>query len=182
MQSKTKISSGEDRAPPDNVSAQSYSSTKRFRGLVEPNCAKCPFAQNGQPPHTPVLGDVPKDPIAFLIGEAPSREEVSAGRIFVGPTGNFLNGELQQVRLTRSELALVNATACQPPFDSTEGQMRKAVVCCQPLFWSQIRQATVTQETHVLAMGRWAHFALTKKDRGAMSNRGFIREWTWPWL
>lgn len=57
--------------------------------------------------------------------------------------------------------------------------MRRAVECCRPAFFGQMKD--LPRDIPTLAMGKWAYFALTGKDKGVMNARGFIRkEWVRP--
>lgn len=51
--------------------------------------------------------------------------------------------------------------------------MRRAALCCRPALLRQLEH--IPTETPVLAMGKWAAFALVGKDKGVMNARGFIR-------
>lgn len=135
-------------------------------------CSKCPFAINGKPVNW-VLGEVPPSPIGVLVGEGPGREEVECKRPFVGNTGRVLDEELLRAGLLRHKLAVVNATCCKPPSNKTEHMMRKAVKCCRRTVLTQLEN--VPDDTPTLAMGKWAYFALTLKDKGVMNARGFVR-------
>jgi uracil-DNA glycosylase len=93
-------------------------------------------------------------------------------------TGIQLDEELLRVGLLRQRLFVVNATCCLPPINKTENQMRRATVCCRPVLLNQLSKFPA--DTHVLAMGKWAAFALTLKDKGVMNARGFVRPFTIP--
>lgn len=134
----------------------------------------CPFAKEGVP-NNPVWGEGPDTPVGILVGEGPGREEAEGGRPFIGATGQALDVELFHAGLRRKELAIVNATCCQPVLPKKEVDMRNAVLACRPAFLSQL--ANLPEDLPVLAMGKWAFFALTGKDKGVMKARGFIR---WP--
>lgn len=140
-------------------------------GFAKPNCAKCPFAVKGLPPHSPVLGRLPLNPIGVLVGEGPGREEVEAGAPFVGTTGRQLDIELAQAGVRREQVMLLTATACLPPKGKTEAMMRAAVDACRPLFDSQ-RGAVVKP---ALLMGAAAVRAWTGKSLTVEPSRGFIR-------
>lgn len=111
--------------------------------------------------------------IGILVGESPGLDEQKESQPFVGPTGQELDRELTKVGLPRERLRIVNAIACLPPLSAkSEGNMRRAVDCCKPLFLAQVIGCP---DVPILAMGKWAFYALTGKDRGVMSNRGFIQ-------
>jgi hypothetical protein len=77
------------------------------------------------------------------------------------------------VELPRARLLVINATCCQPPINKTDAMMRRAVQCCRPALLHQL--AAIDPATPTLAMGKWAAYALTEKDKGMMSGRGFVR-------
>lgn len=135
------------------------------------DCANCPYAIDGKPVR-PVFGVGPKTPKGILVGEGPGADEISSGVPFSGNTGEQLNEELVVAKLKRDSLFVVNATCCQP-IDKTEGRQRLATNCCRPVLKAQL--ATLPKQTPVLAMGKWAVFGLTNKDKGVMNSRGFVR-------
>jgi len=51
-------------------------------------------------------GEGPKDAAVMLVGQNPGREEVKAGRPFVGRAGRYLNKVLQQYGIDRNHLYL----------------------------------------------------------------------------
>jgi uracil-DNA glycosylase family 4 len=165
-----------------NQGERSSPEVRQGRGKPDPRdlgarCKECPFAKNGAPSR-PVLGEGPKNPVALLVGEGPGREEAETGRPFVGITGQQLDEELLAAGLPRTKLFIVNATCCQPTGRSLS-DFRKAVVACNPALIAQLKR--LPKNIPTLAMGRWAMFALTGKDRGIALARGFIRdEWTIP--
>lgn len=139
---------------------------------MKPNCADCPFAKAGQPPHRPVCGAVPSNAIGLLVGESPGNEEVERGEPFVGATGMQLDQELLEAGLPRHKLAIVNATLCRPPIGKDENMMRRAVDCCRPAFLESIGK--LPSVFPVFSMGKWAAYALTGRNKGAMGRRGFV--------
>jgi uracil-DNA glycosylase family 4 len=74
------------------------------------HCPGCPYREFG-----PAVG--PRgDPASriVLVGEAPGREEIKAGRPFVGPAGRVLSEALAEAGLTPGDLFITNAVACVP--------------------------------------------------------------------
>lgn len=143
------------------------------------NCAACPFAVGGKPPHRPVLSEAVARPSGVLVGEGPGVNEVKEGRPFVGTTGRALNQILKEASLDRSELAVLNATACQPPKGKTDSMMRAAVKCCAPLF---TKQYAPIKHLPTLGMGKWASAAVSHVRTGRLEPasikmaRGFLRD------
>lgn len=135
-------------------------------------CTQCPFSKEGRPVK-PVFAVGPKNPIAMLVGESPSREDVDEGVPLTGNTGQELDMNLAKAGLPRGKLFIINAIACRPSEGRTEAEMRKAVNCCRPWFLEQI--AHLPEDLPVLGMGRWAASQLMGKEKGVMLTRGFIR-------
>lgn len=147
------------------------------------DCANCPFAKDGKPPHKPVLAQLPSSgkPIAVLIGEGPGENEVREGRPFVGTTGKELDTQLAKAGIPRHRCAVLNATACRPPPGKTDQILGRATKCCAALFKRQvasIEQASGCgfEQTPKLAMGKWAGYAVTGIPKGTEQSRGFLRE------
>lgn len=145
------------------------------RARAKPRCRYCPFAKGGGPV-LPVMGSGPLDPVGVMVGEGPGREETERGKVFTGVTGKELDRLLLHVRLQRSKLFIVNAMCCAPTMHKSESDMRKATDCCRPVLIEQL--ARLKSVPHILAMGKWAAYALTGSTRGIKNGRGFLREWT----
>lgn len=169
VQSPGKAGPPKDRKPSLNNWKQVIRRDPRDFGA---DCLNCPFAKEGVPSN-PVWGEGPEDPDGLLVGEGPGRDEAEKGRPFVGPTGVALDAELLRAGLVRSQLLVVNATCCQPKFPKVEKEMKQAVVCCRPAFLHQVKD--LDPNTPMLAMGRWASFAITLIEKGVMNGRGFLR-------
>lgn len=144
------------------------------RDFAKPACRYCPFSKAGAPV-LPVTATGPLDPQGILVGEGPGREETERGVPFTGQTGKELDRLLLHVRLQRSKLFIVNAMCCAPTAFKKETDMRRATDCCRPVLLAQLEE--LKSMPHVLAMGKWAAYALTGTDKGVKNARGFIREW-----
>lgn len=77
--------------------------------LFGAKCDSCPLKGS-----TPVWGDGTYRRSLALIGEAPGREEVSAGMPFIGKSGQYVEALLAAKNLTRSDVWLDNAILCFP--------------------------------------------------------------------
>lgn len=144
--------------------------------MSKPDCAACPFrSDKGGPRHKPVLGAAPFHAKAVLVGEGPGHQEVEEGTPFVGRTGQWLDQRLYAVGLDREDLAVLNATACEPPKGmKTDANMGAATHCCRPLFDEQYQPF---KRLPVLAMGKWATQAVTGGRAIAVeTGRGFVRD------
>lgn len=144
------------------------------------DCANCPFAKDGKPPHRPVLGEFNSEkPIAILVGEGPGESEVEANRPFVGTTGRQLDKELQRANIPRHQTNVLNATACRPPVGKTDQMLGRATKCCSALFkhlFVKAKAQRINEAIPILAMGKWAAAAVTGKAQATETSRGFIRE------
>lgn len=103
------------------------------RGTIDgANCAECPFARDGVAKR-PVVSEISaEDPAWILIGEGPGGLETASGRPFVGQTGLLVNRAIKTVKRDRRTLAVLNATACQPPPGADEKVRHRAALCCEP--------------------------------------------------
>jgi uracil-DNA glycosylase family 4 len=125
----------------------------------------------------PVLGELNRKARGILVGESPGSRECETGKPFTGPTGAQLDEELAETaRIARHDFAVINAIACKPTTKSPV-DMGRAASACQPLFTGQL---ALLPDVPVLAMGRWAGFAVTGCARGISGGkrapaRGFIR-------
>lgn len=139
-------------------------------------CATCPFSKDGKPQHKPVKAEMPYKwpPRGLLVGESPGAEEVEAGVPFVGATGRQLDKELEEVKLYRPQLLVINAIMCQPT-SKRDADMRAACKACRPAFRAQLEKLAVEYPTTpTCAMGKWAVYQLTGKTKGVGSSHGFI--------
>lgn len=73
-------------------------------------CDECPL-KGAQP----VWGDGPANAKIAVIGEAPGRDEVRAGKPFIGRSGELLDNYLAKVGAPRSTVWTSNALLCFPP-------------------------------------------------------------------
>jgi uracil-DNA glycosylase family 4 len=116
-----------------------------------------------------VLASGPPNPIGVCVAQSPGAEEAKQGTPLVGPTGEWFDEELTQAGLPRARLQLINAIACLPSLGAGENDMRRAAQACKPVFDAQLVKGVPT-----LAMGKWAHYALTGRDKGVLKIRGFV--------
>lgn len=139
-------------------------------------CASCPFSKDGKPQHKPVKAAQPYKwpPKGLLVGESPGSEEVESREPFVGATGRQLDKELEEVKLYRPQLLIINAIMCQPT-SKRDADMRAACKACRPAFKAQLAKLVAdAPNTPTCAMGKWAVFQLTGKTKGVGSGHGFI--------
>ena len=84
----------------------------------------------------------------MLIGEAPGREEVQAGRPFVGKAGKNLDSFLEATGLAREELYLTNVVKFRPVRISPKGTVsnrppsQEEITLCTPYLETEIAQVS----------------------------------------
>lgn len=95
-----------------------------------------------------VLGSGNQSAQIMLIGEAPGREEVQAGRPFVGKAGRNLDSFLEATGLAREELYLTNVVKFRPVRISPKGTAsnrpptQQEIALCTPYLKAEIEQVS----------------------------------------
>lgn len=93
-------------------------------------CSACPGVHHCLPP------DGPEDADILFIGEAPGKQEEAKGRVFIGRTGEEVDGHyLPLAGLRRSEVCITNAISCLPAtsggkLDSKRRKDTDLLDCC----------------------------------------------------
>jgi len=134
-------------------------------------CATCP--RKGC---TPVPPEGRPGLRACLLGQDPGANEVRLLRPFVGATGTRLTHLLQYAHaevgtpFERGSYFITNAALCAP-LTKSEKEARGAVDACRPRLLREL--AGLTPRAGVLAMGKWAYYALTGSDTGMGKYQGF---------
>jgi uracil-DNA glycosylase family 4 len=120
------------------------------------------------------------------LGQDPGAREVEEGKPFVGPTGtrtwNIWTKACQDNGvpvLPRASIYIMNAAACMP-LSKRESEAKAAMTCCRPRALRELK-AVIDAEgaadafgpLMILAMGKWALFALTGKPTGMGKLQGF---------
>lgn len=78
------------------------------------DCENCPLADR---PCVPSY--MPRNARILVIGEAPGREEVQAGRPFIGRSGQLLDRVAEFAGINPGEIARTNAVLCRPDQNAT---------------------------------------------------------------
>ncbi|MCH7606555.1 MAG: uracil-DNA glycosylase [Chloroflexi bacterium] len=76
------------------------------------NCTDCPLNE-GRTHAVPGEGSANAD--VMFIGEGPGYQEDRQGRPFVGPAGQFLDGLLASIGMSRDQVFIANMIKCRPP-------------------------------------------------------------------
>ncbi len=71
----------------------------------------------------------------ILIGLSPGKEENSTGKLFIGPSGDFLNELLQLAEIKRKSVYITNIIKCHAP---TYSIGKEEVAACSPYLDKQI--------------------------------------------
>lgn len=144
-------------------------------------CDKCP--RNGR---VPVFGEGPRNPKAVILGQDPGREETKQGRPFVGPTGERLNQvwkaacDKNAIQISREETYITNACLCLPIDKNDNKEARSACDACRPRLLAELERLDAVPG--VLALGRWAWYALTGEATGITKKLGFHSAWGKTWV
>jgi DNA polymerase len=73
----------------------------------------------------------------MFIGEGPGAQEDRQGRPFVGPAGQFLDGLLASIGLTRQQVFIANMVKCRPP--QNREPLPDEIAACRPYLDRQIQ-------------------------------------------
>ncbi|MDE2426269.1 MAG: hypothetical protein KGO96_10235 [Elusimicrobia bacterium] len=91
-------------------------------------CRACPLNRAEDIVHPKMDASGSDDPLVYILGEAPGREEDLEGRQFVGPSGDLVR-PLIPARL-RSRVRWNNVLSCRPPDNRDPEKIE--VECCRP--------------------------------------------------
>ena len=71
----------------------------------------------------------------MVIGLSPGKEENATGKLFVGPSGDFLNELLQLAKISRGSLYITNIIKCPAP---TYSIGKEEIAACSPYLAKQL--------------------------------------------
>jgi len=97
-------------------------------------CRSCPLWKTR---NRAVPGEGPGYAKCMLIGESPGADEDRVGRPFVGRSGRYLNGVLEEHGLNRESLFITGSVKCHPP--GNRDPRRLELESCRPYLDRQIR-------------------------------------------
>lgn len=103
------------------------------RLLNQLGCKACPLA--GEPGRMEPTGSA--EPVVYMLGEAPGRNEIDDGRQFIGPSGQLLRGYIP--RDWRGRLRWNNCVRSRPP--RNRNPERTELECCRPSVVADIELA-----------------------------------------
>jgi DNA polymerase len=115
----------------------------------------------------PVFGEGPVPCQLMVIGEAPGRDETSAGRPFVGKGGSFFIGVFERAAgMRREDAYITNAVKIWPVLETKRLKTRKPLKEEQELFIPfLLEEIRIVDPVVILAVGKTAFFALLPGER-----------------
>jgi len=124
------------------------------------------------PPHRPLLGHGSLDAKIVFVGDAPSLEEMEAGKVFAGPAGEVFSKILTAAALTESDYFLAAVTVWRPEPPTAYGKRpptARELAFNLPYLRAQI---DVIQPKAVIALGAQAFESLHGRSRSITDARG----------
>jgi uracil-DNA glycosylase family 4 len=130
-------------------------------------CDICPLSKGKRAPLMvpPTLIDRPK---FVIVGEGPGRVEEAHGKVFIGPTGQFLNRLLQESNIDRNVGSITNVMLCR---GDTDKENLRAAECCTPRLLREL--AAIPPAIPILTLGKPATKAVLGTAKIFFA-RGFI--------
>ena len=112
------------------------------------DCRRCGLAAH----RTKVVpGEGAEDAQIVFIGEAPGRHEDQQGRPFVGAAGQFLEGLIASIGLTRQEVYICNVIKCRP--SENRDPLPTEIQACQPWLDEQLE---LLRPKVIVTLGRYS--------------------------
>ena len=141
------------------------------------HCATCPYAKDGRPQNFLLPTGPRHNPVGLLVlGGGPTRDEVKQQEHLAGMMGKEMAATLEEAGIERSKLLIATAYACQAEEPKRLKDERAATNACRPLLLQQLAQTPPATPT--LLAGKWALLAMTGKEKGLFTTRGFVdKKW-----
>jgi DNA polymerase len=144
---------------------------------VHAQIARCPVTlEHLKPNEKPVLGYGSAEAKILFIGEAPTAEEVEAGRAFVGPAGELLRKIIAATGLAEGDVYVTSLLGWRPEPPTAYGKRppnAAEVAFNLPYLRAQIE---AIQPKVIVALGAQALEALAETKRTITQERGIWRE------
>ncbi len=103
---------------PENLQAEKQPLTFPVWREALRECRRCSLCETRT---QAVAGEYRKDPLIFMLGEAPGGREDQEGRPFCGQAGGILDDFLRLADLKREEVYISNVVKCRPTRPSNKG-------------------------------------------------------------
>jgi len=134
-------------------------------------CRRCPLWRDAT---QGVAGEGPRDAPLMLVGEQPGDAEDLAGRPFVGPAGEVLDGALAAAGVPRARLFVTNAVKHFKHELHGKRRLHKTpaageVEACR---WWLAAERAIVRPRVILAMGATAALSLFERPTAIARNRG----------
>jgi len=100
--------------------------------------------------------DGPLNSPIFALGEAPGRNEIEQGVVFIGKAGQFWNDVLEATRIMRENVFVMNAVVCRPP-GNRDPNIDEISAC--HVYWHTM--VDIIQPKVILALGKISMRAIT---------------------
>lgn len=107
-----------------------------------------------------------------MLGSGPTRDEVKAQEQLSGLMGREMVAALEEAGIQKDRLLVANAYACTPKEPRRDSEERRAVACCRPLL--RFFTGQLPPETPTMLAGKWALLAMTGREKGLFTTRGFV--------
>lgn len=131
-------------------------------------CSACPRNTDRLLKHAKMKPTGSKEPVLYVLGEAPGKEEDRVGRQFKGDRGRFLREHLANSMLDRYETRWNNTIRCKPVREQAPSS--NEIECCRNF---QVEDIEKTKPKIVIAVGVTAlQWAVPGASKGIMAWRG----------
>lgn len=128
-------------------------------------CLNCPLLRR---PCVPTEHAAPGRRLLTIVGEAPGYNEVREGRPFIGPSGRFLERQLNAIGIRRDEVTWTNAALCEA---KSETETREASRHCAARLQSELADCAIIVPVGAYALSSTMR---SKKRLKITKWRGFV--------
>ena len=137
---------------------------------LEKQAMECHLCELSKTRNKVVFGEGNSNAEILFIGEAPGAMEDSAGKPFVGRSGELLTKMIENVlHVPRSDVYITNIVKCRPPNNETPTPTQAHT--CQPYLMKQIE---LIKPKLIVTLGATAYHYLTGDDTEISKVRGTI--------
>ena len=149
------------------------SKAEQLRLLAELHARECPHCTVATGHRTIVFGEGDPEAALVFVGEAPVDVDDLAGRPFVGPAGEKLDGMIAAMGLSRAQVYIGNVMKTRPPDNRTP--LGHEVARCGPYLLAQL---AVIRPRAIVTLGGPASKLLLSTELGITRLRGVVAKVT----
>jgi DNA polymerase len=149
------------------------SKAEQLRLLAELHARECPHCTVTTGHRTIVFGEGDPEAALVFVGEAPGDLDDLAGRPFVGPAGEKLDGMIAAMGLSRAKVYIGNVVKTRPPDNRTP--LGHEVERCAPYLLAQL---AVIRPRAIVTLGGPASKLLLSTELGITRLRGVVAKVT----